>query len=222
MIEVTGLKKSFGQQQVLCGINFSASIETVGLLGVNGAGKTTFLKCILGLLDYEGEIKIDGLEVRQHSLELKQRIGYVPQSFPVWSDLTVKESITFFAELRGVGKERPKELLEKFELSAHINKKIRELSGGMRQKLSIVVALLSDPDLILLDEPTASLDTWAIRDILSILQSWQGKKTLLLSSHRLEEVQAVSDRMVQLKGGVFVQPDLNKLRLPRRGEVIEI
>lgn len=219
MIEIKELKKSFGKQIVLNGINFSSKNETVGLLGANGSGKTTFFKCILGLLDYEGEILIDGLELRKHSLEIKEKIGYVPQTFPLWGDFNIDEILRFFSKLRGVSLKKQTELLEQFQLSAHTNKSIKELSGGMRQKLSIAIALMSDPEILLLDEPTANLDAWAIHDILTIFRTWHGQKTLLLSSHRLEEVQSVAGRMVQLENGKFVQPDISRLRLdPLREE----
>ena len=211
MIEVCDLRKSFGSQEVLSRLNLSIGKEAIGLLGPNGAGKTTFLRCLLGLLEYEGEIRIDGLEVKKHKLDIKQKIGYVPQTFPFWNDLRVNETIGFFVKLRQVTVSRSNELLNHFDLLKHSFKKVSELSGGMRQKLSIVIALLSDPEIILLDEPTANLDTWAIRDILSILQEWRGKKTILLSSHRIEEVRAVTDRILQLQDGTLKQLNLAQI-----------
>lgn len=211
MIEVRNLKKSFGKQEVLVNLNINIGKEAVGLLGANGAGKTTFLKCLLGLLDYEGDITIDGLEAKDNELEIKQKIGYVPQSFPLWGDLSVSDTMLFFVKLRKVELSRSKELLDHFDLTKHGSKKTSELSGGMRQKLSVVIALLSDPEIVLLDEPTANLDAWAIKDILSILQEWRGEKTILLSSHRIEEVRVVTDRIVQLQNGSLSQ--LNNLQI---------
>ncbi len=143
----------------------------------------------------------------------------MPQTFPLWGDFNIDEILRFFSKLRGVSLIKQTELLEQFQLSAHTNKSIKELSGGMRQKLSIAIALMSDPEILLLDEPTANLDAWAIHDILTIFRTWHGQKTLLLSSHRLEEVQSVAGRIMQLENGKFVQPDINRLRLdPLREE----
>lgn len=205
MIEIHNLKKSFGNQEVLSNVNIDVGIESVGLLGANGAGKTTFLKCLLGLIEYEGIIRINGLEVKSNEQKIKQLMGYVPQTFPLWVDLSVNVIMNFFVKLRDTKLSRSKELLDHFDLTKHCSKKISELSGGMRQKLSIVIALLSNPEIILLDEPTANLDVWAIKDILSILREWHGKKTILLSSHRIEEVRAVTDRIVQIQNGALIQ-----------------
>lgn len=220
MIEVKNLTKSFGSQEVLGGLNIQVGTEAVGLLGANGAGKTTFLKCLLGLLDYEGDILIDGLSARGNELKIKEKMGYVPQSFPLWGDLSVMETLRFFIKLRKIPLSRAEELLERFDLSQHSSKKTSELSGGMRQKLSIVIALLPDPEIILLDEPTANLDAWAIKDVLSILQQWRGQKTILLSSHRIEEVRVVTDRIIQLQDGVLEQlnqEQIEHLRVERGG-----
>lgn len=206
MIEVIGVKKTFGQQSVLDGVTLTVDHETVGLLGANGAGKTTLFKCILGLLDFNGVIRISGFDVRVAPLEAKKRIAYIPQQFPLWPDMSVSEAMRFIGALREVSEKRQDSLLEEFGLAAHKNKSVAVLSGGMRQKLSITIALLSDPDVLLLDEPTAGLDTWATQEILKILESWKGRKSVLISSHRIEEIQALSHRMVQISGGKLVQP----------------
>ncbi len=221
MIQVRDLKKSFGRQRVLSGLNIDIGMEAVALLGPNGAGKTTFLKCLLGLLEYEGEILIDGLKVKGNELKIKQKIGYVPQVFPLWGDLSLSEAMGFFVKLRKADSTRADELLNHFDLKKESDKKISELSGGMRQKLSIAIALLSDPEIILLDEPTANLDVWAIKEILSILLYWRGKKTILLSSHRIEEVRVVTDRIVQLQNGLLKSlgsDDIEGLRVERKEE----
>lgn len=211
MIEIIGVKKSFGSQEVLKGLSLVAKNETVGLLGANGSGKTTLLKSLLGLLDFEGTIRIGGYDVRTQPLEAKRNIGYIPQHFPLLGDLSVIEAMSFAAQLRQVEARRQDELLAEFQLTAHAAKPVAALSGGMRQKLSIAIALLSDPAVILLDEPTASLDAWATNEILKILESWRGRKTVILSSHRLEEVRAVSHRLVQIRDGRLVEPSAEAL-----------
>lgn len=206
MIELKNVKKSFGTQEVLQDISFKLENETLGLLGANGSGKTTLLKCMLGLLDYEGSIQVAGFDIKKEALQAKRRIGYIPQSFPLWTDLTASEAIRMLGRLRGAGPEKQKALLEEFDLAKHAYKPIAALSGGMRQKLSIAAALLADPDVLLLDEPTASLDAWATQEILRIFEGWKGKKTVILSSHRVEEVQMISHRLVQIQDGVLIEP----------------
>lgn len=213
MIEIRSLTKCFGEQVVLRDISLRVGPETVGLLGTNGSGKTTLFKCILGLLEYDGEILINGRDIRSGGPELKQSIGYIPQYLPVWRDISVAEAMSFFGEVRKIGAKRQAELLDEFGLGEHRSKKIGALSGGMRQKLSIGIALLSDPDVLLLDEPTANLDAWATQEILAVLQKLRGRKTIILSSHRLEEVMSVADRLIQVKEGALIAPELAKMQL---------
>jgi len=213
MIEICDVRKSFGKQNVLSGISLKVDHQTIGLLGPNGAGKTTLLKCILNLLDFEGTVRVSGFDVRKNTLEAKKRIGYIPQQFPQWSDMNVAETMKFFGALRGIERKRQVTLLEEYDLARHSNKAVSALSGGMKQKLSIAIALLSDPEVLLLDEPTASLDAWATREILKILESWKGKKSVILSSHRIEEVQAVAHRLVQIKDGVLSEPSIEAIAL---------
>lgn len=213
MIEAKHVSKTFNGNMVLKDICLFVSRETIGLLGANGSGKTTLLKCLLGILDFKGEIKINDLDVRKNPLATRKLIGYIPQSFPSWGDLTVTEGLHFFAKLRHADKTQETELLGKFALDQHKRKKIRELSGGLKQKLSIAIALLSNPEIIFLDEPTANLDAWAIKDILTILKDFKKQKTVILSSHRIEEILAVANRMVQIKDGVLVEPNINEIRI---------
>jgi ABC-type multidrug transport system ATPase subunit len=213
MISIKNVKKCFASQSVLDGVNLKVGAETVGLLGSNGAGKTTLLKCILGLLEFDGEILVNGINIKLQPLEAKKKIAYIPQSFPLWNELKVSESMRFFCQLRKVTEKRGLSLLEEFGLTAHKNKLIQALSGGMKQKLSIAIALLSEPEVVLLDEPTTSLDAWATNEILSILKSWKGKKTVLLSSHRIEEVRSVSHRLVEIRDGKLITPKVENLEL---------
>lgn len=187
--------------------------EILGLIGANGTGKTTLFKCLLGLSDYSGSITINGLDIRKHPLKTKEMLGYIPQFLPVWPDLEVVEVVQFFCKLRDASLERGLLLLEQFNLASHLKKKVAFLSGGMRQKLSIVIALLSDPDVLLLDEPTANLDAWATKEILNIMESWKGIKYIIFASHRLEEVKAISNKVVQLDRGGLIRPRIEDISL---------
>ena len=180
MIKIEHLNKSFGEQIIFKDLFLNIDKEIVGLIGANGTGKTTLFKCLLGLCDYSGNISINGLDVRRNSLKAKEMLGYIPQYLPLWPDLEMLEVIQFFCKLREVSGERGHSLLEQFDLIDHRKKKIAFLSGGMRQKLSIVIALLSNPEVLLLDEPTANLDAWATKEILKIMDTWKGNKCILL------------------------------------------
>ena len=220
MIKIDGLNKSFGNQVIFEDLSLSVDKAMVGLIGANGTGKTTLFKCLLGLSDYSGSISINGLNIRKNSLKTKEMLGYIPQFLPIWPDLEIVEVICFFCKLRDVSFEkRGLLLLEQFNLIDHLRKKISVLSGGMRQKLSIVIALLSDPKVLLLDEPTANLDAWATKGILEIIDSWKGSKSVIFASHRLEELKTISDRIVQLHNGRLIRPKTEDISLegPRAG-----
>ena len=211
MIVVKELYKSFKETPLFEGINLQVNREILGIIGANGTGKTTFFKCLLGLIPYKGVIEMGGVNIQTSPLEAKKKIGYIPQYLPLWPDLTILEVLRFFCRLRKVPLHRGEELLEEFDLGQHQKKKIAFLSGGMRQKFSIIIALLSDPEILLLDEPTASLDNWATKEILSILESKKEQKCILFASHRLEEVRAISNRVLQLHQKKLVSPNWSEL-----------
>ncbi len=213
MIKINNLEKKFGDHIIFQGPSLEVHNEIVGIVGANGTGKTTLFKCLLGLSDFSGSIFIDHLDVRKNPLEIKNKVGYIPQYLPIWPDLELIDVIKFFCKLRDVGIERGLFLFEQFNLINHLKKKVAFLSGGMRQKLSIVIALLSDPAILLLDEPTANLDAWATKEILSIMKSWRGEKCVLFASHRLEEVRIISNRIVQIDDGRFIEPRLEDVSL---------
>lgn len=213
MIKIKNLNKSYGDQIIFEKLSLDVGNEIVGLIGANGTGKTTLFKCLLGLSDYVGSISIANLDVRDNPLKIKEKVGYIPQYLPVWPDLEINEILRFFCKLRHVPFERGLTLLEKFDLVDHLKKTTALLSGGMRQKLSIVIALLSDPEILLLDEPTANLDAWATKEILTIMDSWKGKKCILFASHRLEEVKVISNRVVQFDKGRLIEPKFADISL---------
>ena len=207
MIEVTHLTRRFGNLTAVDDLSFTVKPgEAVALWGANGAGKTTAVRCLLNLIPFEGQITIAGLDVRQHSKAVRTHIGFVPQELNFHDDLTVSETVTFYGRLRKLphGTDLTS-LLTRLELIPHINKRVRDLSGGLKQRLALALALLADPPILILDEPTANLDIRAREEFLLFLHTLkQEGKTFVFSSHRLEEITALADRVLLLEAGKLV------------------
>ena len=207
MIKVTYLTKQFGQLQAVTNLSFEIKEgQAVALWGANGAGKTTILHCLLNLIPFAGEIAVKGLNVQQEGKNVRQQIGFVPQELNFHNDLTVAETIRFYAQLKKIPAGHDfGPLLAQLDLAACLPKKIGNLSGGMKQRLALALALLADPPILLLDEPTANLDIRS-RDtfIQLLLQLKKAGKTILFSSHRLDEVLPLADRVLLLEGGQLV------------------
>jgi nitrous oxidase accessory protein len=203
LVEARGLTVRFGRQQALDGVSFRiAPGEAVALWGGNGAGKTTALRALLGLLGAEGAVAVAGLDPRRHGKAVRRRIGFVPQEITLPGEPTVAETLDFFARLRRVPRVRVEELVAWLVLGGHRDKRVRELSGGLRQRLALGLALLADPPLLLLDEPTANLDIEARRVFRRLLQDLKQRgKTLVFTSHRAGEVAALADRVLHLEAG---------------------
>ncbi len=218
-IEVRNLTKRFGRFTAVDDLSFSVGTgEAVALWGANGAGKTTAVRCLLNLFPFEGEITINGLDARRQSKEVRRLIGFVPQELSFHDDMSVAETLIFYARL----KKAPDgydftPLLEQVRLTPHIKKRVGELSGGLKQRLALAAALLSDPPILVLDEPTASLDIRSREEFLLLLRSLKHKgKTMIFSSHHLDEVTALADRVLLLEGGRLVvdaPPDQLERRL---------
>lgn len=206
MIAARGLTKAFGAHRVLDGIDLEIGPgERVALLGSNGAGKTTFMRCLLGLLPFEGALRIAGIPVGPGGREAKALVGYVPQRAP-HLDGSLAEAAAFFAALRGTDPARVEHWLRELGLSLeeHGDKPLRALSGGMLQKTLLALALAADVRVLLLDEPTANLDTRTRREFLSALNRVAPDTTVLLASHRFADVTAVADRLLVLHDGGIV------------------
>ncbi len=203
VIRVEHLTRRFGRLVAVDDLTFGVRAgETVALWGANGAGKTTILRCLLGLLRFEGSASVLGYSVKQQGTAVRQRVGYVPQLVHLHPDMSVQETAQFYAQLRGVSAERADALLREWGLSEHADKPVSALSGGMKQKLALVLALLSDPPVLLLDEPTAHLDTAARAEWLQLLQRLKAQgKTLLFCTHQFNEVRTLADRVVVLERG---------------------
>ncbi|GAB4563171.1 MAG: hypothetical protein Kow0047_11800 [Anaerolineae bacterium] len=206
MIRVRELTKRYGAVAALEGLSFDVgSGEAVALWGPNGAGKTTAIRCILGVVPFEGQVEVCGHDVRLRGRLARQQIGFVPQDLSFHDGLSVLETLRLYARLRGVPRERVTEVASALGVLDWLHRPVQELSGGMRQRVALAVALLSDPPLLVLDEPTANLDAEAREQFLELLLSLREQgKTLLFTSHRAEEVTRLADRVLVLRQGKLV------------------
>jgi ABC-2 type transport system ATP-binding protein len=203
------LRKRFGSREALRGIDLEIEgAQMVGVVGPDGAGKTTLLRAIAGLLEIEAEeASVLGHDLRRDVREYKRLIGYVPQSFSLYRDLSIDENLSFTARLHRIPEHefqrRRRELLERTSLEPFASRQAGALSGGMKQKLAVANALLPEPDLLILDEPTAGVDVVARREIFEILQELERRVLVIVSTSYLEEA-ALCDRLVYLRQGRVV------------------
>jgi ABC-type multidrug transport system ATPase subunit len=203
MITVKNLTKRFGQFTAVDNLSFEIGPgEAVALWGPNGAGKTTIIRSLLGLHRFDGELRINGFDVVKAGKQARAAVGYVPQELAFYPDLTTAETLRFFAALKQIPATRIETVLTEVGLIEQRQKAVAALSGGMKQRLALAVALLADPPLLFLDEPTSSLDTKARHDFIALLlKQKQRGKTLLFTSHRLEEVEQLATRILVLQDG---------------------
>ncbi len=206
MINIVELRKNYGARIVLRGVTLRvARGESVALWGGNGAGKTTVLRCVLGLTRSSGAIFIDGIDASREGPRARGRVGYVPQELPAHGSWRALESLEFIASLRGCPRERGAPLLERVGLGHEGRTRIEEFSGGMKQRLALAIALLDDPPILLLDEATAGLDLAGRRQLLDLLQDIRADgRTLLFTSHRPDEIEELADRAIALDQGKVV------------------
>jgi len=203
LVRVSDLRKAYGAVSVLDGVGFEVRRgELVALLGANGAGKTTTLSCLLGITTFTGTVEIDGLDVRARGKDARRRIGYVQQTPALGENETCRQALCFLAELKGAAPGRVDAMLELVNLRAQRDMRIGALSGGMRQRLALAAALLADPPLLLLDEPTASLDAESRREFHALIARLRDEgKTIILSTHAVERLDEVADRAIVLASG---------------------
>lgn len=203
MIHVSNLTKRY--RDVVVVDDFSMDVESgdsVALWGPNGAGKTTVIRCVLGLVNYEGRVDVGGLDVRKHGKSVRSRIGYVPQELSFYDDMNVLDLLDYSARLRRIGKDRVDEVVELIEIGPHTDKLVRELSGGLKQRLGLGTALLPDPEILLLDEPTSNLDAVARDAAVRMLEALRHEgRTLVVTSHHMEEVGMLVDRVIAMEDG---------------------
>lgn len=208
MITVRKLSKRFGSVTALDGLSFEVQEgQSVALWGENGAGKTTALRCLLGVIPYQGTVLLGGHDTARQGKAARRLMGFVPQEIRFHDDLTIWETLTFYYKLKktSTGKEYVVQLLHRLGLGSFTGKRVRDLSGGMKQRLALVIALLADPPLLILDEPTANLDVRAREEFLALLAELKEQgKTLVFSSHRLEEVTILADRVLVVEAGRLV------------------
>ncbi|MCB8945734.1 MAG: ABC transporter ATP-binding protein [Ardenticatenaceae bacterium] len=207
MITVTNLTKRFRGLTAVDNLTFTVKPgQAVALWGANGAGKTTALRCLLHLIPFEGKVTLADVDVKKEGKAARRLIGFVPQELTFHDDLTVMETLTFYARLKKVEAGYDfTPLLTQLQLVEHLRKPIHDLSGGLKQRLALALALLNDPPILILDEPTANLDIRAREEFLALVNKLkESGKTLVFSSHRLEEVMALADRVLLLEAGKLV------------------
>jgi ABC-2 type transport system ATP-binding protein len=208
-IEVNNLLKTYGGQKAVNHISFKAGKgEIVGFLGPNGAGKSTTMKIITGsLLQDEGEVLVCGIDVNRNPLAAKKKIGYLPELNPLYYDMYVREYLHFIAELHHIKKTKTEDIIALTGLTAESKKKIGQLSKGYKQRVGLGAALIHDPEVLILDEPTSGLDPNQIIEIREVIKQQGANKTVLFSSHILQEVEAICDRVIIINKGNLVADD---------------
>src|SRR6056297_1781994 len=210
-IEVHKITKYYGKQKALNEISFGVKPgEIVGFVGPNGAGKTTAMKILTGyMLPSSGEAMINGKNVTEQSMEVRKTIGYLPEHNPLYEEMYIVEYLEYVAGLYGLKnvKERIEELIRLTGLEKERNKRITALSKGYRQRVGLAQAILHDPEVLILDEPTSGLDPNQIIEIRNLISSLGKEKTVMLSTHLMQEVEAICDRIIIIKQGKIVADD---------------
>ncbi|WP_019038147.1 gliding motility-associated ABC transporter ATP-binding subunit GldA [Psychroflexus tropicus] len=205
-IEVNSISKSYQQQEVLKNINFKINKgEVVGLLGPNGAGKSTLMKILTGFISpTAGQASVNDLKLKTAKTDIQKQIGYLPEHNPIYLEMYIKEYLNFHAKLFNSPKERIQKVIQQTKLEKEIGKRIYQLSKGYRQRVGLAAALLHDPDILILDEPTTGLDPNQLIEIRELIKSISKDKTILLSTHIMQEVEAICDRVIIINKGQIV------------------
>lgn len=214
-IQLTSITKKYGKQKALNAISFSANKgEIVGFLGPNGAGKSTTMKIITGYIKpTEGSIVVNDIDLLVNNLETRKNIGYLPEHNPLYLDMYVKEYLFFHADIHSVNKKTVTTTIEKVGLAKEAHKKINQLSKGYRQRVGLAAAILHDPEVLILDEPTTGLDPNQLLEIRSLIKKLGENKTVLLSTHIMQEVEAICDRVIIInKGEIVIDKKLAELK----------
>ena len=222
-VVVENLVKKYHHQEVIKGISFSLEKgEITGFLGLNGAGKTTTMKMITGAtIPDRGSIKINGLSLDSQLIEAQKNIGYLPEHNPLYLEMYVREYLQFVADIYKVEKVKIEEVIQKTSLTSHANKRIEELSKGYRQRVGLAAAILHDPNVLILDEPTTGLDPNQIIEIRQIIKDLGKEKIILLSCHIMQEIQAMCDRVIILHQGEIIL-DKKMKALQDKEQTIEV
>lgn len=210
-ISISNLTKIYGKQKAIDNISFSINDnEIVGFLGPNGAGKSTTMKIITGYLHADtGSVKVNGIDVTLSPLEAKKNIGYLPEGNPLYYEMYVREYLEFIADIHKIksSKKKIEEIIDVTGLRVESNKKTGQLSKGYKQRVGLAAALLHDPKIVILDEPTTGLDPNQIIEIRKLIKDLGKNKTVLFSSHILQEVENICDRVIIINKGNIVADD---------------
>jgi ABC-2 type transport system ATP-binding protein len=223
-IEVSNISKSYGAQKALDQVSFSVKKgEIVGFLGPNGAGKSTLMKILTTYINAdEGQASVNGNDVNDNPKAVQQSVGYLPEHNPLYLDLYIREYLEFNAGVYKVSKARIDEVIELTGLTPEKHKKIGQLSKGYRQRVGLATALLHNPDVLILDEPTTGLDPNQLVEIRRVIKNAGKDKTVFLSTHILQEVEAICDRVIIIdKGKIVTDKKLDKL-IAETEQVIEV
>jgi len=218
-ISISNLTKNYGTQKAIDNISFSAANnEIVGFLGPNGAGKSTTMKIVTGYIQADsGSVLVNGIDVNTNSLEAKKQIGYLPEGNPLYYEMYVREYLGFIAEIHQIKKgikKRIEEVIDLTGLRVESNKKTGQLSKGYKQRVGLAAALIHNPAVLILDEPTSGLDPNQIIEIRQVIKNLGKDKTVLFSSHILQEVESICDRVIIInKGNIVADDTLSNLQL---------
>ncbi len=206
-LEIIGLTKKFGEQTALNDVNINiGNNEIIGLLGPNGAGKSTLMKSITGVLKIdEGQVLFNGKNIAEDGTEARKNIGFLPENNPLYHEMYVKEYLNFVAEIHKVPKQRIEAVIDLVGITPEKSKKIGQLSKGYKQRVGLAQAILHQPDLLILDEPTNGLDPNQIIEIRNVIKEIGKEKTVILSTHIMQEVEALCSRVILIHKGNIVQ-----------------
>jgi ABC-2 type transport system ATP-binding protein len=224
-IVVDALSKVYGAQKALDGISFSAMPGVLGFLGPNGAGKSTTMKILTGFIPQtSGKATVCGFDVETQAIDVKRNVGYLPESNPLYLDMYVKESMAFIAGFHQMKspQKRIAEVIEQTGLGPEQHKKVGQLSKGYRQRVGLAQAILHNPDVLILDEPTSGLDPNQLIGIRQLILDLGKTKTVILSTHIMQEVEAVCSQVIIINKGKIVADDtLEGLRSKNKGKTLE-
>jgi len=204
------ISKYYGEQKVLNRVSFNITKgEIVGFLGPNGAGKSTMMKILTGYIyDYKGYVKINFKTVKNQTNRVQKAVGYLPEHNPLYLDMYVREFLKFIADIYGRTERRIEKVIALTNLKPEAHKKISQLSKGYRQRVGLAAALINDPEILILDEPTTGLDPNQLVEIRELIKSLSKTKTILLSTHIMQEVEAICDRVIIIDKGTIVADEL--------------
>ncbi len=223
-IQLTEISKFYGSQKAVNSISFDAQKgEIVGFLGPNGAGKSTSMKILTGfILPSEGSVFVSGIDVLKNPIEAQKKIGYLPEHNPLYLEMYVREYLQFQAGIYKITKNKISEVIQKVGLTAEAHKKIGQLSKGYRQRVGLAAAILHDPEVLILDEPTTGLDPNQLVEIRELIKELGKDKTVLISTHIMQEVEAVCTRVIIInKGEIVIDKPIAELKTSKE-QIIKV